>query len=184
MSSAISGAKIILLIANGFNEAEFAETQRALLKAGAQLKTVAPENSLANGWLGKDWGHYFPVDTHISDALGSDFDMMVIVGGTRSVEKLQRNPHTIRLVGHFLDADKPLVVMNEAVGLLSMPERIGGRRIAGDVADVNLAATGAQIEPEGVIVDRNLMTAQCDSVDDLINAMLSHLADARMLEAA
>lgn len=184
MSSAINGANIILLIANGFNESEFAELQRALLKASAKLKTVAPENSLANGWLGKGWGHYFPVDMHISDALGSDFDMMILVGGSRSVAKLQQNPHTTRLIGHFLDAQKPIVALNEAVSLLCLPGRINGRRIAADPADAKLATSGAQIVAEGTITDRNLMTAHENDLETVINATLEHLENAAELVAA
>ncbi len=185
MSADITSATIVLLIANGFNEAEFAEVQRSLLKAGATIRTVAPENSLANGWLGKGWGHYFPVDQHIGDALGSDYDMMVIVGGTRGIAKLQQNPHTTRLVGHFLDAEKPLVVMNEAVSLLSQPGRIDGRRVAGDpTASPQLAAAGAQLEDTPTVADRALLTLRNDDVGALVDAMLHHFAEAQELAAA
>lgn len=184
LSANITSTNIVLLIANGFNEAEFADVQRALLKAGATIRTVAPENSLANGWLGKGWGHYFPVDQHIGDALGSDFDMMVVVGGARGVAKLQQNPHTLRLVGHFLDAEKPIVVMNEAISLLSQPGRIQGRRVSGVSSDAQLAAAGAAIEDAPAVVDRALLTLRGDDVGALVESMLHHFAETQELVAA
>jgi len=184
LSTDMAGIKIVLLIANGFNEAEFTEVQRALLKTGASLRTVAPENSLSNGWLGNGWGHYFPVDQNIGDALGSDYDVMVLVGGSRGVAKLQQNPHTKRMVGHFLDADKPLIALNEAVSLLSLPGKVMGRRLAGNPADPLLAATGAQLEAEGIVTDRALLTAQSADVSAMVEALLGHVAETRELEAA
>lgn len=184
MTTSLADANVVLLIANGFNEAEFTEIQRALIKAGAKFKTIAPENSLANGWLGKGWGHYFPVDQNIADALASDFDQMILVGGERGVAKLQQNPHTKRMVGHFLDAHKPLIAINEAVSLLSLPGKITGRAIAADEGDAQLAATGAKLSADDVVIDGPLMTTRSSDIQTLLSAILSHLAETREMVAA
>lgn len=184
MTTSLTGLSIVLLIANGFNEAEFTEVQRALAKTGAKVVAVSPEKSVANGWFENGWGHYFPVDQHISDALGSDFDVMVLVGGERGIAKLAGNPHTKRMVGHFLDADKPLVALNEAVSLLSLPGKVSGRHLAGDQTDPALAATGAQISAGPVVVDRNLLTVQSGDVASEVAAILAHLESAKQLAAA
>lgn len=184
MTTSLTGLSIVLLIANGFNESEFTQIQRALAKTGAKLTTVSPEKSVANGWLDKSWGHYFPVDQHIGDALGSDFDVMLLIGGERGVAKLAGNPHTKRMVGHFLDADKPLIALNEAVGLLSMPGKVSGRHLAGDQTDPALAATGAQVSAGPVVVDHNLLTIRSHEIGEEIAAILEHLASARQLAAA
>jgi len=184
LTTSLTGLSIVLLIANGFNEGEFTEIQRTLMKTGAKITTVSPEKSVANGWFENGWGHYFPVDQHIGDALGSDFDMMVLVGGERGVAKLAGNPHTKRMVSHFLDAEKPLVALNEAVTLLSLPGKVSGRHLAGDVTDPALAATGAQITAGPVVVDRNLLTIQSHDVASEVAAILEHLATGRQLAAA
>jgi protease I len=184
VTMSLTGLSIVLLIANGFNEAELTEIQRALVKTGAKLTTVSPEKSVANGWFENGWGHYFPVDQHIGDALGSDFDIMVLVGGERGVAKLAGNPHTKRMVSHFLDAEKPLVAINEAVTLLSLPGKVSGRHLAGDKTDPALAATGAQITDGPIVVDRNLLTIQSDDITQELAAMLEHFAGAKELAAA
>jgi protease I len=184
VTASLSGLSIVLLVANGFNEGELTLIQRALVKTGAKLTTVSPEKSVANGWLDNGWGHYFPVDQHIGDALGSDFDAMVLVGGERGVAKLAGNPHTKRMVGHFLDADKTIIAINEAVTLLSLPGKVSGRHLAGDQTDPALAATGAQITEGPVVVDRNLLTVQSQDITAQLDAMLGHLEESRTLAAA
>jgi len=184
LNTSLTGQTIVMLIANGFNEIEFTEAQRALLKTGATLKVVSPEKSVANGWHGAGWGHYFPVDQNIGDALGSDYDLMVLVGGERGIAKLAQNPHTKRMVGHFLDAMKPIVAVNEAVSLLAMPGKLEGRSVAGDTTDPALAATGAVISAESVVQDGNLMTIRGSDMPAMIDAMLGHLASTEELAAA
>lgn len=184
MTHSLADTNVVLIIANGFNEAEFTEIQRALLKAGAKIKTVAPENSLANGWLGKGWGHYFPVDQNITEALASDYDQMILVGGERGVAKLQQNPHTKRMVGHFLDAHKPLIAINEAVSLLSLPGKITGRAIAANPDDAQMIATGAKLSDEDIVTDGPLMTTRSNDIAAVVAAVLSHLAETRELVAA
>lgn len=184
MNTSLTGNTILMLIANGFNEIEYTEVQRALVKTGATIKVVSPEKSVANGWHGDGWGHYFPVDQNIGDALGSDYDLMVLVGGERGIAKLAQNPHTKRMVGHFLDAQKQIVAINEAVTLLALPGKLEGRAIAADKTDPALAATGAQISDESIVQDGNLLTLQGENMAELTAALLSHLAEAPALAAA
>jgi len=61
----LSGSAVAVLVSSGFEETEMTEVQRALLKAGAAIQIVAPDQGLVNGWHGKSWGHFFPVDRQI-----------------------------------------------------------------------------------------------------------------------
>ena len=115
MTLTLAGKKIAVLVANGFDENQMAEIQRALTKAKAVIKTIAPEQGVVNGWQGEGWGHYFPVDVQINEALGSDFDMLVVPGGERGAEKLKGSLHTRRIIGHFLEAGKPIAAIGAGV---------------------------------------------------------------------
>ena len=87
MSLTLAGKNVAILAANGFDENQMTEIQRALTKAKVTIRTISPEQGVVNGWQGDGWGHYFPVDVQINAALGSDFDMLVLPGGERSVKK-------------------------------------------------------------------------------------------------
>jgi protease I len=165
MDQALAGKTVAILVANGFEETEMTEPQRALLKAGAALRTISPEQGLVNGWHGTAWGHYFPVDRSVGDVLGADFDMLLLPGGERSIAKLAQNAHTRRIVGHFLDAGKPVAAIDQGVQLLVTPGKLKNRRIAIDAETVGLAESGAVVAEETLVVDGALVTAR--GLDDL-----------------
>jgi putative intracellular protease/amidase len=179
MDSMLAGKKIALLVANGFEETDMTELQRALLSVGAGVQVVSPEQALVNGWHGEAWGHYFPVDGALSSALAADFDAVIVPGGFRSIEKLSTSQHTGRFVKGFLDAEKPTVLIGDASSLLATLERAEGRKvIAGESVAQALREAGATVEAESnTLVDGNLMTVRSGlEGDDLTVPVMAHLA--------
>lgn len=120
----LTGTKIAILAANGFDEADMIAAQRTLAAAGASVRLISSDNGLVNGWDGKGWGHNFPVDAALNTALGVDYDGLVVVGGQRSHDKLKLTAHTKRFIGSFMAAQKPIVAMGEALeNLFEMDQR-------------------------------------------------------------
>lgn len=119
MSKPLSGVKIAILAANGFNQQNLTDTQKTLNTAGASLKIICPDQGLVNGWEGQGWGHHFAVDQVLSTALGADFTMLVVLGGTRSIEKLKMTAHTKRFINSFMTSGKPVAMLDDAVDLLA-----------------------------------------------------------------
>lgn len=160
MDQPLAGKSIAILVANGFEELEMTEPQRALLKTGATLRTISPEQGLVNGWHGKSWGHYFPVDKQVGEVLGADYDMLLLPGGERSVTKLQQSAHTRRIVGHFLDAGKPIAAIDQGIQLLAIPGKLKGRTLAApEAVRAELEAAGGNISDEALVVDNVTITA-------------------------
>lgn len=184
MSSSASPS-VLILVANGIDEVQLTEMQRALTKAGYKLSTVAPEQGLVNSWHDNAWGHYFPVDRGIGEALGSDFDALVLPGGSRSALKLKQNLHTRRIINHFVDANKPIAAIGAGVGLLAQGTRIGGRIVAATEDLVaELTAAQVQISPDSDETDRNLHTAQGPDPVIWIEGLLEQMAATAVLVAA
>lgn len=157
----LAGKKVAILVANGFEELEMTEPQRALLKLGASLKIISPEQGLVNGWHGTAWGHYFPVDKQVGDVLAADFDLLLLPGGDRSVAKLANNPHTRRILGSFMDAGKGVAAIGTGVSLLATAEKAKARTLTSAAASAEaLKAQGASWTDEPVVIDRFLVTAQ------------------------
>lgn len=155
------GKTIAILVANGFEETEMTEPQRTLLKLGAAVRVISPEQGLVNGWLGAAWGHYFPTDKHVGDVLGADFDLLVLPGGERSVTKLMNSAHTKRIVGHFLDAGKGIAAIDDGVRLLAQAQKIKGRQLTGAAAAAaEVTAEGGNWVDEPVVTDKTLVTAR------------------------
>ena len=186
MEKLLAGCSVAIIMASGFEETELTEPQRALLKAGATVKTISPDQGLANGWHGKGWGHFFPIDLQIGDVLGADFDMLVLPGGERSVGKLALNPHTKRIVGHFLDAGKPIAAIDQGVTLLAQARKLAGRTLAApESAREALETVGGLLSEEPVILDGALLTARdVEALPEFVAQLLRLFTESHQVQKA
>jgi protease I len=185
MDNILSGKKICILVASGFAEDAFTQIQKTLIKTGAIVKVIAPENGLVHGWLNDAWGHYFPVDIHIAEALGSDFDRLILPGGARAVEKLKNNLHTRRILRHFFEAQKPVAAVGEAVELLALCDRLAGMEVSANATVLPAVKNASAIvSDQPATIDSHLLTfAQFG--DEGLETIVQHMAEeAPMLEAA
>ena len=160
MDTPLAGKNVALLVANGFEELDMTEPQRALLGAGATVKIVSHEQGLVNGWYGEAWGHFFPVDVDLAETLAVDFDGLVVPGGMRSVEKLAEEAHSKRVLKAFMRASMPVAVIGDAGKLLVVTETAKGRTVtSSEDARAELEAAGASWEATPVVVESSLVTA-------------------------
>ncbi len=164
MQKPLAGCKIAVLVGNGFEEIQMTDCQRALLGAGAAVKIVSTAPGLVNGWQGKGWGHYYPVDQQVSETLAADFDMLVLPGGERSLAKLLETAHTLRIIRGFRDAGKPVSAIGTGIDLLAAADRLVGCSVSvNDSSRDKAVAAGAQVAEEPIAHDGVLLTARDDA---------------------
>lgn len=160
MQGPLSGQKIALLVANGFDETDMTHAQRRLNSLGATLKIVSVESGLVNSWVGTGWGHHFPTDGHVSTVLAADYDALYAPGGRRSIDKLKDNAHARRIVRGFFDAHKPMMLLGCAVELLAAAERAKDCVVTGDAVSQDVMTTaGATWESQSPCMHEQLATA-------------------------
>lgn len=178
MTAALAGKSIAILAANGFDENQMTEIQRALAAAKASVKTIAPEQGVVNGWQKDHWGHYFPVDLQIGEALGSDFDFLVIPGGERAIAKLKTNPHTRRIINHFLEAEKPIAAIGAGVELLGLSPKIAGITVSAP-SDVQgeITSAGAIISEDTSEICGVILTSNGEDSSDWAQQALNLFAE-------
>ncbi|MBV6631766.1 MAG: DJ-1/PfpI family protein [Alphaproteobacteria bacterium] len=159
-NSTLAGTRIAMLVANGFEEVHFTETQRRFAGTGAEVTVISPENGLVNGWHEGSWGHYFPIDKQLSDVLAADYTAIIIPGGQRSIDKLAANPHARRIVTGFVDAEKPVLAFGHAPNLLVAFERAAGTKVSAEAAVAeSLTGAGATVSEEMTTLSGSLMTS-------------------------
>lgn len=176
MQTKLAGKKIAILVASGFEEAQMTGAQKALLALGATVRIVSTDAGLVNGWHGTSWGHYYPVDLQIGDCLASDFDMVVLPGGSRSITKLAASPHTKRILSSFLLAAKPVAALGAGVDLLAHVGEAAARTLAGGDAEL-LTRSGAFHSEEALLRSENLLTGTDAALADFL-VQLPDLFDA------
>ena len=161
MTQRLNGKKVLILVSSGVDETAMSMLQRELLHEGATIKTVGTEPGLVNSWNDKSWGLYFPVDIQISLALGSDFDLLIVPNGIRSIQKLSVNPHAERILSSFIVAQKPMCLMGDALELL--------------------AKTGNAEHEKSA----NVMTGECaGDISAFLQKMIEHFVDEESMKIA
>lgn len=188
----LAGKKAAILLANGFNETEMTMFQRGMMEAGAYPKIISVENSLANGWQGTAWGHYFAVDVQLADALSSDYDVLIIPGGQRSLDKLKLTAHTKRFIGGFLAAMKPVMLVGDAAQLLAYTGQASGLMLTGapEAKDVVTAAGAVWSDNSPTIHHSVISAVAADTeglaqlVQTLVNFTAKQVAEEELDQAA
>lgn len=108
---------IAFLTANGVNQNDISMMQRALIQQRIFPKIIGAGSKLITSWDGSQWGHNFAMDVSVTEALGADFDVLIIPGGSRAMDVLSETAHTKRIINSFIIAGKPVVVMGDADSL-------------------------------------------------------------------
>ncbi len=188
MNTLQNGNKLAVLVSNGFNEKDLVDVQRVLLGEGVSMRIISMDNGLTSSWNGSDWGLNFAADSALNTALAADYDMLVVPGGQRSVDKLKHTAHTRRFINGFVDQSKPVVVMGEALELLEFAGKLSGMTVCGDEAKREMAEqAGATWVEDGFVVDGMVMTGPALSEDsaDYVSAIKDFLvADYTMMDEA
>ncbi len=122
MQKPLQNKKIAILCANGVSESHMTEVQKGLMKAGAFIRTISIDHAIINSWNGTGWGVNFAVDASLNTALGVDYDMIIIPGGERSIEKLMKTPHSKRFISSLVRLNRPIGIIEDGVKLLEVTE--------------------------------------------------------------
>ncbi len=160
MEKPLLGQKIAFLVANGFYEDDMVQSQRALQALGANIRVISMDRGLVNSWNGEGWGLHFAADNALNTALAADYDMLVVPGGRRSIDKLKLTAHTGRFMGGFLGAGKPVAIFGSALELLVFFEKAPGYEVAGPARlQGDAERAGALWEGHGPVISGSLLSA-------------------------
>lgn len=176
MNKPLLGEKLAMLVANGFDEKDLILSQRSLQNLGANIRIISMDHGLVNGWNGHGWGLHFAADKALNSALAADFSMLVVPGGSRSINKLKLTAHTKRFISGFIDAHKPVAFMGDAIDLLSFSGRIADVEISGPAAMKDeMEQAGAKWSDQNYAMHGQIMTGLNDenSIKDYVDAMAS-----------
>jgi protease I len=164
MSTPLLGCKVAILVANGFLEDDVVSIQRSLKGLGCHYRLISPGNGLVSSWDGQSWGHHFAIDTPLANALGADYDALVIPAGQRSLDKLKLTAHTKRFISSFMQSNKPVIAMGNALHMIIFTDHVKNRTVSGpeELEDLIIQAGGV-FSSDSYYLDNNLFTGKCDS---------------------
>lgn len=172
----LSGAAILIIATNGFEQSELMEPKTQLEQAGADVTIASLSQEPIKGWDEKDWGDSVDVDMLVEEVDPAEFDALVLPGGQINPDLLRIEDKVITLVRDFAATGRPVAAICHAPWLLIEAGLVKGKRVTGYKSiRTDLANAGAQsVEDAPVVVDGNIITSRCP--DDL-DAFCSSIAE-------
>ncbi|SFI54603.1 type 1 glutamine amidotransferase domain-containing protein [Bradyrhizobium sp. Gha] len=157
----LSGKKIAILAANGFEQSELEVPRDALKAAGATVEIISLQPGEIKGWDKKDWGRSVKVDKTLDQAAADDYDALVLPGGQINPDLLRVEPKALSFIRSAFDAKKVVAAVCHAPWLLVETGIAKGRRMTSYKSiKTDVANAGAKWEDAEVVVDQGVITSR------------------------
>jgi len=163
----LAGRRIAVLATDGVEEVELVEPWKAVEKEGATLELL----SLRTGEIQAmqqdvNAAGKYPVDRVVADANVSDFDALLLPGGTTNPDHLRQDPDAVAFVRDFVQSDKPVGVICHGPWTLVEAGVVDGRTLTSyPSVRTDIRNAGGTVVDKEVVIDRNLVSSR--NPDDL-----------------
>ena len=107
----LSGLKVAILAAEGFEQSELIEPRKALEDAGAETRVISPAKGEVQGWKHFDKGESVTVDVPLEQADAADYDALLLPGGVANPDQLRAMPKAVQFVRSFFETGKPVAAI-------------------------------------------------------------------------
>ncbi len=113
MSAQLNGKKILIITSNtGIERDELLKPLQALRGFGATVTHASSKGGTTQTFVGDtEKDQTVESDVQLSDVVGSDFDALVIPGGTVNADTLRQDSAALRLISEFAKAGKTIAAI-------------------------------------------------------------------------
>ena len=152
--------KGIIISGNLAQDHEFIYPYYRLLEEGIEVDVCLLEGKFVQGILGTT----LPPNKDqkvkkIDDIRIVDYDILVLPGGVKAMEKVRQEQKIINFISKFNDANKTIACICSGAQLLISAKVVKNRKIAGyDSMKDDLINAGALYTDEPAVVDNNIIT--------------------------
>lgn len=167
-------AKIAFLLDTDFEQVEYTQPNDLLKQKGHSTTLITTQKQKqVRGLNHTDPADNFTADLLIGEANPTDYDAIVLPGGTANADALRFLPEAQAFVKAFFEAGKPVAGICHApwvfvdAGIAKDKTLTGYKTIA-----IDLKNAGATFEDKSVVIDGNLITSrQPDDIPDFVEAI-------------
>ncbi|HEU4464532.1 MAG TPA: type 1 glutamine amidotransferase domain-containing protein [Gemmatimonadota bacterium] len=177
----LTGKRVAIVVANGFEQVEMTSPREALEETGAETYLISIKDDRVKGWKHTDWGDTFEVDVPIDEAAPDDYDALLLPGGVMSPDKLRRDERVLEFVRAFFEQGKPVAAICHGPWTLIDAGVVEGRRVTSYPSiRKDLENAGAEWTDREVVVDDGLVTSRKPEDLPAFNAkMIEEIAEGR-----
>lgn len=157
----LSGKRVAILVADGFEQVELDGPRQALDRAGARTQVVSPAQGKVKGVNHDEPAAGAKVDVPLNSARPEDFDALLLPGGVMNPDTLRTEAKAVQFVRAFFDAGKPVAAICHGPQVLIEAGVVRGRRVTSyHSVKTDLKNAGADWVDEEVVVDNGLVTSR------------------------
>jgi protease I len=158
----LSEARVLILAADHFEDAELFDPRQALLDAGARVTIASIKKDPIQGVKNdSEPTRTADVDLTLDEVDTEEFDALLLPGGALNPDKMRQQPRAVEIVQEFMEDEKPVAAICHAPWLLVEADVVEGRRITGYASiRTDLENAGGDVVDEQVVVDGNLITSR------------------------
>jgi protease I len=161
MQGKLTGIKVAILAADGFEQVEMTEPRNALEKAGATTHIISPNKDSIKGWQHTEWGDMFEVDMPLQRADANSYDVLLLPGGVMNPDKLRMDDEAVKFVTKFVRDGKPIAAICHGPWTLIETGCVKGKTMTSwPSLKTDLRNAGATWIDEEVVVDNGLITSR------------------------
>lgn len=148
--------KVVMVLANNFEDSEAIEPKNHLEALGADVVTVGAEKGTVSGKKGAT----LEVEKTFSEVSPDEFQMLVIPGGG-APENLRIVDDAVAFTRRFVESGKPVGSICHGPQLLISADVLKGRTVTGvnKIRD-DIKNAGGNYVDEELVVDDNLITSR------------------------
>ena len=167
MANELRERRIAILATDGVEQVELEQPRQAVEDAGARTELLSldiGEVQAMNHDL--EPGGKFHVDRAVADASPTEFDGLILPGGTCNPDRLRMDEDAMTFVREFVESGKPVAAICHGPWSLLEAGVLKGRRVTSFPSlRTDLRNAGAEVVDEEVVVDENIVTSR--NPDDL-----------------
>ncbi len=157
----LTGKKVAILVADGFEQDELLKPREALEDAGALTEVVSPCEKKVKGRKHSKSGRSVKVDVPLDEAQPEEYDGLLLPGGVENPDTLRMNEAAVRFVKAFFEAHKPVAAICHGPWTLVEADVVRGRRVTSyQSIKTDLRNAGAEWVDQEVVVDNGLVTSR------------------------
>ena len=167
MSESLKNKKIAIIATNGVEQVELTEPRKAVEAAGATVELLsleAGEIQAMNSDI--EPADRFSVDRVVADADQSDYDGLILPGGTVNADRLRASDDVVAFVTSYFATGKPVGVICHGPWTLVEADLVRGRTLTSYPSlRTDIRNAGGTVVDEEVVVDQGLVSSR--NPDDL-----------------
>lgn len=158
----LESKKIAILATDAFEDSELTSPRDAVEAAGASVLVIAPKAGTIEGKKGAS----VSVDLTTAEANASDFDALILPGGTGNADSIRMDEAAVTFVRELTQQGTPVGVICHGGWILTDADALRGVRMTSYPSlKTDLKNAGAEWVDEEVVADKRIISSR--TPDDL-----------------